>query len=377
MSNLYQDAILDAKALRASAIANAKAALEEAFEPKIQEMLRAKLSEEEVQEIEEAEEIEEVKHKEEDIKEEVAVEESTEINEQELDEILAQLEELDRVEEAKVEETETISEEKKEMEEAKDAEADHMEEAKEEEEGGEEEEAEEGEEEEAEAPEAGEKPLDDKTKVINITLGDLKRVMMAAQQELVGAQAGLDMSDEETIEEPTADSDAEAEISLDEILDELEAEGLDKTEQHPTHVIANPGEQLEEEGLEEKKEKYEEAKKVEKELKEAKATIEAMRKDLQEVNLLNAKYLYMNKLFKSKSLTESQKVKVINALDRAASVAEVKNAYETLRESFETKKQTIKESVGFASKPAGVAPKANIVEADQFISRWQKLAGIK
>ena len=46
MSTLYQDAILDAKALRASAMANAKAALEEAFEPKIQEMLRLKLSEE-------------------------------------------------------------------------------------------------------------------------------------------------------------------------------------------------------------------------------------------------------------------------------------------------------------------------------------------
>ena len=46
MSKLYQDAILDAKALRASAMANAKAALEEAFEPKIQEMLRLKLSEE-------------------------------------------------------------------------------------------------------------------------------------------------------------------------------------------------------------------------------------------------------------------------------------------------------------------------------------------
>ncbi len=55
MSNLYQDAILDAKALRASAMANAKAALEEAFEPKIQEMLRLKLSEEldEVNELEE------------------------------------------------------------------------------------------------------------------------------------------------------------------------------------------------------------------------------------------------------------------------------------------------------------------------------------
>ena len=372
MSNLYQDAILDAKALRASAIANAKAALEEAFEPKIQEMLRAKLSEEEVSEIAEAEEIEEVKHKEEDIKEEVAVEESTEINEQELDEILAQLEELDRVEEAKVEETETISEEKEEMEEAKEAEANHMEEAKEEKEG-EEEEAEEGEEEageEGEGAEAEEEVVDDETKVIDITLGDLKQVL----QSVMGAQADLGMP----AEEPTADSEAEAEISLDEILDELEAEGAqDIGHYDAADVQAADLQHAEDFGMQEKKEKYEEAKGVEKELEEAKATIEAMRKDLQEVNLLNAKYLYMNKLFKSKSLTESQKVKVINALDRATNVAEVKNAYETLKESLETKKQTIKESVGFASKPAGVAPKANIVEADAFISRWQKLAGIK
>ena len=116
-------------------------------------------------------------------------------------------------------------------------------------------------------------------------------------------------------------------------------------------------------------------KEVEQELEEAKSTIETLRQDLQEVNLLNAKYLYMNKLFKSKTLSESQKVKVINALDRATNVAEVKNTYETLKESFEVKKQ-LKESIGFASQAAGVAPKGNIVEADTFINRWQKLAGI-
>jgi hypothetical protein len=86
----------------------------------------------------------------------------------------------------------------------------------------------------------------------------------------------------------------------------------------------------------------------------------------------------MNKLFKSKSLSESQKVKVVNALDRAVSVNEVKNTYETLKESFsETKKNQLKESIGFASQAAGVAPKARIVDADPFISRWQTLAGIK
>ena len=84
----------------------------------------------------------------------------------------------------------------------------------------------------------------------------------------------------------------------------------------------------------------------------------------------------MNKLFKSKTLTESQKVKVINALDRASSVTEVKNTYETLKESFESKKQ-LKESIGFASQAAGMAPKQPIIEQDNMMSRWQKLAGIK
>ena len=76
MSNLYQDAILDAKALRASAMANAKAALEEAFEPKIQEMIRLKLQEEEdtleeVEEVEEAKEVEEAIEEKKDEVEEV------------------------------------------------------------------------------------------------------------------------------------------------------------------------------------------------------------------------------------------------------------------------------------------------------------------
>ena len=179
---------------------------------------------------------------------------------------------------------------------------------------------------------------------------------MAGQQDM-----GMDMASDEA----DADSEAEAEISLDEILAELEEEGMvDKT-------------MPEAEELEEKKKHDDKKDEVEKELEEAKSTIEKMRQDLQEVNLLNAKYLYMNKLFKSKSLTESQKVKVINALDRASSVTEVKNTYETLKESFSATKAPLKESIGFASQAAGVAPKANIVDSDPFVNRWKTLAGIK
>ena len=97
------------------------------------------------------------------------------------------------------------------------------------------------------------------------------------------------------------------------------------------------------------------------------------------MNLFNAKMLYVNKIFKAKNLNESQKTKVINAFDRATSVKEVENTYKTLLESVGevTKKTSIKESVGFASKPIGNAPARPIVEADAFVTRWQQLAGIK
>ena len=53
--DLLKEAIADAKALKETAIANAKAALEEAFEPRVKEMLSAKLQEMD-EELEEAEE---------------------------------------------------------------------------------------------------------------------------------------------------------------------------------------------------------------------------------------------------------------------------------------------------------------------------------
>ena len=45
-SNLLKEAIADAKAVRETAIANAKLALEEAFTPKLQSMLSNKIEEE-------------------------------------------------------------------------------------------------------------------------------------------------------------------------------------------------------------------------------------------------------------------------------------------------------------------------------------------
>ena len=115
-----------------------------------------------------------------------------------------------------------------------------------------------------------------------------------------------------------------------------------------------------------------------KELDEAMNTIATLRSELNEVNLLNAKLLYVNKLFKAKNLNEAQKVKVINAFDRAETVREAKNVFDTLNESLnaEKAKSQIKESLSFASKSAGVSDRQPIMEGDDFVNRMQKLAGI-
>jgi 3-hydroxyacyl-CoA dehydrogenase len=106
--------------------------------------------------------------------------------------------------------------------------------------------------------------------------------------------------------------------------------------------------------------------------------VNALRDELNEVNLLNAKLLYVNKIFRSRNLTESQKSKVLAAFDKAGSVNEVKLVFETITESVTAKKEVVKESLGRASKAAGVAPtRQPIVEVDSQVARWQKLAGIK
>jgi hypothetical protein len=117
------------------------------------------------------------------------------------------------------------------------------------------------------------------------------------------------------------------------------------------------------------------------ELEEAMATIEELKAQLQEVNLLNAKLLYVNKVFKSSSLTESQKVSVIAAFDKAETVKEVKLVFETVSDNVvgKTAKSTIKEArLGMASKATGTtASKPEVIsEVSDAVKRMQKLAGI-
>jgi hypothetical protein len=118
-------------------------------------------------------------------------------------------------------------------------------------------------------------------------------------------------------------------------------------------------------------------KKLKEELEEAYSAIESLKSELNEINLLNAKLLYTNKIFKSKNLNESQKLKVLNSFDKAATVGEVKLVFETLNEGIKVKKDTIKENLGSASKMT-MTPnvKKPIVESNDAFLRMQKLAGI-
>ena len=116
------------------------------------------------------------------------------------------------------------------------------------------------------------------------------------------------------------------------------------------------------------------------ELKEAYNTVNQLKSIINEVNLLNAKLLYTNKLFRNFELTEGQKMKVIENFDRAGNTREVKLVFSTLAESFkrpETKKRVVKES--YASKATQTtAPKTTTIlnEGFELADRWKKLAGL-
>jgi hypothetical protein len=118
------------------------------------------------------------------------------------------------------------------------------------------------------------------------------------------------------------------------------------------------------------------------ELKEAYAAVKTLKNELNEINLLNAKLLYTNKIFKSKNLTENNKVKVLTSFDKADTVKEAKLIYETLKDGLDNKKskRSVNESIGMASKSAGMGPKKvnakPIVESNEMVDRFKKLAGI-
>lgn len=118
---------------------------------------------------------------------------------------------------------------------------------------------------------------------------------------------------------------------------------------------------------------------LEKNLEEAYRTVKHLKSVINEVNLLNAKLLYTNKLFRNFDLNEGQKMKVIENFDRAVSTREVKLVFSTLAESFRrpTKKAVVKEHKNIASKVAGTTRPTQIIsEGNEMALRFKKLAGL-
>lgn len=324
--DLLADAIADAKAVKEVAIANAKAALEEAFTPHLKNMLAQKINE--MEDMDEELDLTEVDKDKMDKEKEMdegygkeSMDEMEDMDEElDLDEILAELE-LEEGEE--IDEVEEMDEAKDEMDEAED-----MDEA----------------EEEINLEDMSEEELKD-------MIEDVIEDMVASGELEAGGDPVEMVDDEEEEEEGGEEMEIDVEASEEEV--ELEEEKVDK-----------------------------EKEKMEEELAEAKAAIRQLRSDLNEVNLLNSKLLYTNKIFKAKNLTENQKIKVLKAFDKAETVKEAKSIFETLNENLVAKstKSNIRESFGMASKPAGVAPKRNlnegIVQEDAMVARFKKLAGI-
>jgi hypothetical protein len=208
------------------------------------------------------------------------------------------------------------------------------------------------------------------------------------------SQLGEEEGSEE--ESPMDESEEEEEAKNENLADGSEA-GTDKGED-PKVVVTNEEEESDEVDLEEilremeadmkgDEEKVDEAEEAEKEaeLEEAYKTIKSLQRTINEVNLLNAKLLFANKLFRAHNMTNEQKVKVIETLDRTKSVREVKLVFSTLAENFKytsTTNKTTKKSIseGIASKVVkSTAPKAAkqvIAESADFSNRFKKLAGI-
>jgi hypothetical protein len=385
--DLLKEAIADARLVKETAIANAKAALEEAFAPHIKELLSEKVKE---MENEMEENYDEAMGTEAELEESMDEEymDEEEMYDENMDEELdleALLKELDEENEAPVYEAKkaNASEEKamKSEKEEKANASEKMEKAN------------------------SSKKEDKEISIEDMSEEDLKSFIETVIQDMIDAgeiEGGQEeMGDEEKGSEeapememnPMAPEAPEAgieeDVNLDELLMEIEMEEMlgemememdeeeSMDEMMDTDIqTGNIAEKMKAARMKRQAEKEKMAK--DKELNEAYNTIKTLRSELNEINLLNAKLLYTNKLFKAKNLTETQKLKVLSSFDKAATVSEVKLVYETLNEGIkETKKPSpVNESMNFASKSIAAPKKQPILETDEIKARFQKLAGI-
>ena len=336
MSNLLKEAIADAKAVRATALANAKAALEEAFQPKLEAMLAEKLK----NEIADSSDMENSDPMGDNDDMPLTVDESQmEITDDELNEILAELEgELDEA--GQVDPNVPVA--------PAPAPVDPM----------------------AQAPApVAPAPVDP----------------MAPAP----APAPVDPMAQVPATAPVAEEmEGDEVVDLQELLDSLNEEETEEEGEEEEMEESIINEEEKEEKVDEKIEDEKVDESLQAELNEAMSTVQYLRDQLNEVNLLNAKLLYTNKLFNQFNLDQKQKLKVVETFDLSKSIREVKLSYTILSESYSLGGSVVKKTnttaktitEGLASKPvASTAPKKDLIveNSNVMASRFQKLAGIK
>lgn len=386
MNDLLKEAIADAKAVRTTALANAKLALEEAFTPKLQSMISAKIREE-------------AEHDDMDEMREDEMEDHNEMREDEhdmVDEMEDDMEEGGMREDEHDMEEGGMREDEHEMEEDMEDEMTEMDDEIEMEghhEGMREDEH------EMDEPVAEEDDLE-----LEAIIKELEDEIEEDEHELTeedeleesnDASSGIGGSDNKQ-PAPAANADstddpegtgakvvAESEDGMEgesETLDTLTEEDDDEIDlEEVIKSLREEEEELEEseDGMEGESETINN---LTEKLKESYSVVKFLRSKINEVNLLNAKLLFTNKLFRNGNLNEGQKLKVIETFDRAKSTREVKLVYTTLAESTmatrTSRRTAIKE--GFASKAVGSTKprKAIISEGADMASRFKKLAGL-
>ena len=318
MSDLLKEAIADAKTVRETAIANAKMALEEAFTPHLKSMLSAKLAEDEVEEgfedeitaeemdDEEDEDMDEMRHKREDDDEDMdEMRHDREEDDEDMDEMRGEDPERE-------EDDEDMDEGIIEINGVKYAPITE-------------------EDEEDEDPEEGKMRREDDDEEVEEDL-DLEAVIKELETEIAESEE----SDEDSVNEGE-DEDDEDKVD-EEIVVEEDEEDLE--EQSKSSGIGagdnkvNKASAGDEEDPGKGKEMKESVNAMQKELNEYKEAVTFLREKLHEVNILNAKLLYTNRLFKEFVLSNDQKLKIVETFDRAQTTREIKLVFSTLAESF-------------------------------------------
>jgi len=210
---------------------------------------------------------------------------------------------------------------------------------------------------------------------------DLEAVIKELEEEL--EEAGDPGDEEESVNEEEITEGDDEEEKVDEEIDLNEEDEEDLEEQSTSSGIGKgtgvkqPSASDEEDPG--KGKVHESVEAIQSELNEYKEAVVFLKDKLHEVNILNAKLLYTNKLFKEYALSNDQKLKIVETFDRAQTTREIKLVYTTLAESFTGEKNVKKEVVKeFASKKTGgTAPSKKIIsEENQVADRFRKLAGI-